>query len=171
MPLPCRRACAPGFALRARASATPAVLRAPDSAGDRAVPSPENQDIVGPWEPAHSPVPQSGVRVKTLMWAGAGVEECQCPCGATRRIGATNRGAACVALRPPLSGDICRPPRPGECPHECFSRAPRGHQPSTPRCQQAARPPIDNPPRANYPIAVLTACNQSGFGGVACPLG
>ena len=55
---------APGFALRARAAATPAVLRAPDAAGGRAVPSPGNQDFLGPWEPAHSPIQQSGVREK-----------------------------------------------------------------------------------------------------------
>ena len=42
----------------------------------------------------------------------------------SRRIGATNRGAACVALRPPSSGDICRPPRPGERPQANFFSRP-----------------------------------------------
>ena len=34
--------------------------------------------------------------------------------------GQPNRGAACVALRNPSSGDICRPPRPGERPQANF---------------------------------------------------
>ena len=70
--------------------------------------------------PAPSPIQQSGAREKIRLWAGAGVEACQCSGGASRCIGATNRGAACVALRPPLSGDICRPPRPGKRPQANF---------------------------------------------------
>ena len=38
--------------------------------------------------------------------------------------GQPNRGAACVALRNPSSGDICRPPRPGERPQANFFSRP-----------------------------------------------
>ena len=120
-------ACAPGFALRARAAATPAVLRARDAAGDHAVPPPGSQDFSGPWALAHSPVQQSGGREKNRAVGRSGRRGVPMPMRGTRRIGATNRGAACVALRNPLSGDICRPPRPGECPQRDFFHAPRGH--------------------------------------------
>ena len=81
-----------------------------------------------------------GAREKIAMWAGAGVEECQCSCGTTRRIGATNRGAACVAL--PLlvlPATFAGRPVPGSAHIVMCSPRPGATCHPKPRPQEAAR--------------------------------
>jgi len=138
----CRRHVAPGFALRAR---TPHL--AVGGCARSGVLMGKTSNVFGR-RPCLK-LCDEGHGGKASLWAGAGVEECQCPSGASRRIGATNRGAACVALPPPSSGDICRPPRPGERPQRSFSSMPRGPTQSYPRLKRVPWPPKMNPSYVN----------------------
>jgi hypothetical protein len=65
---------------------------------------------------------------------------------------------------------VCTRPVPGSAHRSVLHARPGATCDPKPRLKQAARPPVLHPPRANYPNGVLSACNQTGSRGVACPL-
>jgi len=158
----CRRHLAPGFALRAR---TPRL-----AVGHCARPGQLGARLLGSLGAGHfSSSENEGHGGKASLWAGAGVEECQCPGGASRRIGATNRGAACVALPPLSSGDICRPPRPGERPQRSFSSMSRGHKRSYPTSHAGHAAAHNRAIPCKHALRSATGWDCWGFEGGACP--
>ena len=122
-------ACAPGFALRARATAALASFHHLVRRGD---PPSASMEARRPGSLGADPSSSSAIRggAEKREVGRRGRRGVTMPKRGSRRIGATNRGAACVAQRFPSPGDLCRPLRPPKRPARVF--APRPGAPRDP---------------------------------------